>query len=221
MQSSINFVSREHFTQQVMAESLEACNRNFLEGLQSLASKQEGGSASLLKISEIEVSLRQLSYVNIQLNLVVFCTHLRIQQASNNAIRLKQQTLSATLQNLETENEQHQTAINIMRSSVASMEKARAIAQKIINAPNPTPASSTATYHPIPKKEEFRNTRFDRDEDCTPEVVKDGRLPMPSTVSEKVINTALENARRRSHVSNPCEGFVQGTLPKRKLLSVP
>ena len=41
-----------------MTESLEACNQKFLEGLQSLASKQEGGSASLLKISEIEVRVQ-------------------------------------------------------------------------------------------------------------------------------------------------------------------
>jgi len=129
-------------------------------------------------------------------------------------LRLKNQTLSATLQNLETENEHHQTTINTMRSSVGDLQRARAVAQKLLNVPNTVPApTTTATYQPIPKKPESREgSKFhDPDEDCPPEIVN-GRVPMPHNVSENVINTALENCRRRAHVANPCEAFQQSKV---------
>ena len=139
------------------------------------------------------------------------------QQANNNSLRLKNQTLSATLQNLETENEQHQTTINTMRSCVGDLQRARAVAQKLLNIPTTAPAptaTTAATYQPISKKPESREgSKFhDPDEDCMPERVS-GRVPMPHNVSENVINTALENCRRRSHVSNPCEAFQQSKVP--------
>lgn len=174
-------------------DAMELHNQWFLTGLKHLASKQEGGSSSLRKISQIEV--RVDSGLSLSQRLITFCSSTT--QTSNNALRLKQNTLSEALQELEREKEREETTMSELRADIASLESvetARLIAAKL--------AATCCT--PAHKPNEGRASRFDFDGDAQ------SRVPPASSGSAEVVAKAFENAQRRARIANPCEDMKKG-----------